>query len=201
MTVDYLGLQPPPLDEGVIELETLDGRIVDLYNESWLRSVVLGPAGLAFNFITADGGKIEVRFDAVRGLTVDQPADWVVQEFRQIERLLIRSPGPWPEIEFNANGMKYEFDAASLTLVAPEGAGVQPLEVSFTDAETNSVLRVELPAELRTKLEQSTGRSARLSASDIATLEDAAIVGLQEPDVEGPVAGALKSLMEKINAD
>jgi hypothetical protein len=114
--VDYVGVRPPELNVPLIELETDNGEIVDLYNESSLRRVVLDERGLAFEFISEKSSRIVVQFCAVRNLRVGQPPDWAPQESAQIEHLLIREEGPWPRVVFKAGGLDYEFDCGALWL-------------------------------------------------------------------------------------
>lgn len=114
--MDYVGVKPPERNVPLIELEASDGEIVDLYNESTLRSVVLDERGLAFKFTTGKSGDVVVRFSAIRNLRVEQPSDWAPEESEQIEHLLIRDEGPWPRVAFKAGGLDYEFDCAALSL-------------------------------------------------------------------------------------
>jgi hypothetical protein len=116
VTVDYVGVKPPEPNVPLIELETSDGEIVDLYNESTLRRVVLDERGLAFEFISDKFSSIVVRFCAIRNLRIEQPPDWAPQESAQIEHLLIREEGPWPRVVFKAGGLDYEFDCGALCL-------------------------------------------------------------------------------------
>lgn len=113
----YAGTRPPELDVPLIELETPDGRIVDLYNECSLRAVVFDRMGLAFEFAEFTGSTIRLLFSEVRGLRVEQPEDWMPQEADQIDHLLIRREGPFPQVVFKAGGLVYEFDADELSLV------------------------------------------------------------------------------------
>lgn len=117
MSIGFAGVKPPDFDVPVIELETPGGSSVDLYNECSLMTVVLEKSQLAFEFSTLSGRRVRLLFCEVRGLGVEQPRDWVSDEWDQIEHLLIRREGPWPQVEFKAGGLSYEFDAAELVLV------------------------------------------------------------------------------------
>ena len=116
--MDYVGVKPPQLNVPLIELETNDGKIVDLYNDASLRVVVLDERGLAFEFTSNRSSTIVVRFCAIRNLRVEQPPDWAPQESTQIEHLLIREEGPWPRVVFKAGGLDYEFDCGALCLTS-----------------------------------------------------------------------------------
>jgi hypothetical protein len=116
VTVDYVGMKPPEPNVPLIELVTSDGAIVDLYNESTLRAVVIDERGLAFEFISDKSSRIVVRFGGIRNLRVEQPPDWAPQESGQIEHLLIREEGPWPRVVFKAGGLDYEFDCGAICL-------------------------------------------------------------------------------------
>jgi hypothetical protein len=117
VTIGYLGVKPPPLEVPLIELETEDGAIVDLYNDCSLSAVVFDRAGLTFLFARFDAGGVRVAFEGVRELRVEQPHDWVPEEATQIDHLLIRRKGPWPQVLFKAGGLSDEFQAARLCLV------------------------------------------------------------------------------------
>lgn len=113
----FVGMREPRLDSPFIEVEATDGRIVDLYNESNLRSVTRRGDELAFAFEAADGyGLLDavLRFVEVRDLRVDQPEDWDPMESDQIENLMIRKEGPWRRVVFKAGGLEHEFNAAEL---------------------------------------------------------------------------------------
>jgi hypothetical protein len=116
VTVDFVGVKPPKPNVPLIELETSDGKIVDLYNESTLRTVVLDERGLAFEFTSEEPSSIVVRFCSIRNLRVEQPPDWAPEESTQIEHLLVREEGPWPRVVFKAGGLEYEFDCSTLCL-------------------------------------------------------------------------------------
>jgi hypothetical protein len=118
--MDFVGLKPPEMDVPLIELETSDGEVVDLYNENSLRAVVLDKDGLTFEFISDKSRRIVVRFRAIRNLRVEQPSDWAPEESAQIEHLLIRKDGPWPRVAFKAGGLDYEFDCCELCLALAE---------------------------------------------------------------------------------
>ncbi len=121
--VKFSGMKDLQRDVPLIELETSDGRVVDLYNDFWLRSGVIRGDELAFEFVAADPTMtVLVRFIGVRGLHVLQPHDWAEGEAEQIEDLLIRRSGPWPGVVFKAGGLHYEFDCTQL-LLAVEGPG------------------------------------------------------------------------------
>lgn len=113
----FEGLAPLARNEPIIEVE-VDGRRIDLYNCCSLEGVTLAGEGLTFRFRSEGDQEIALAFEAVRGLTISQPADWDPREANQIEHLLIRDPGPWPQVEFHAGGLKYEFDAQSLNVPA-----------------------------------------------------------------------------------
>lgn len=116
MSVDFVGVKPPTPNVPLIELETSDGKVVDLYNESTLRAVVLDERGLAFEFTSEESSRIVVRFCSIRNLRVEQPPDWAPEESTQIEHLLVREEGPWPRVLFKAGGLDYEFDCGALCL-------------------------------------------------------------------------------------
>jgi hypothetical protein len=120
VSIDFVDLKPPELDVPLIELESTDGEIIDLYNEHSLRAVVLDERGLTFEFVSKHSRRVDVRFSAVRNLRVEQPADWVQEEATQIEHLLIRMEGPWPQVLFKAGGLEYEFDCSTLRLALDE---------------------------------------------------------------------------------
>lgn len=108
------------MDVPLIELETIAGEVVDLYNEYSLRAAVLDADGLAFEFISDNSRVAVVRFCAIRSLRVEQPSDWAPEEASQIEHLLIRRTGPWPRIVFKAGGLDYEFDCGEICLGVTE---------------------------------------------------------------------------------
>jgi hypothetical protein len=108
------------MDVPLIELETTDGEVVDLYNENSLRATVLDADGLAFEFTSDESRVTVVRFRAIRNLRVEQPSDWASEESSQIEYLLIRRIGPWPRIVFKAGGLDYEFDCEEISLAVAE---------------------------------------------------------------------------------
>lgn len=115
--VRFSGIRQPRLGAPNIEVETEGGQIVDLYNESNLRSVVRHGDELAFEFDAAEGyGTFNavLRFLGVRDLRVVQPEDWHPEEANQIEDYLIREKGPWRRVTFKAGGLEYEFNAAEL---------------------------------------------------------------------------------------
>jgi hypothetical protein len=114
--MDYVGVKPPELNVPLIELETDDGEVVDLYNESSLRAVVLDEQGLTFKFLWRESRELVVGFSAIRNLRVEQPSDWAPGESAQIEHLLIRPDGPWPQVAFKAGGLDFEFDCGQLCL-------------------------------------------------------------------------------------
>jgi hypothetical protein len=117
LNISFSGVKPPDFDVPVIELETPEGARFDLYNECSLIAVVFEKSQLAFDFLTLSGQRVRVLFREVRSLRVEQPRDWVSDEWDQIEHLLIRRQGPWPQVLFKAGGLSYEFDAAELALV------------------------------------------------------------------------------------
>ena len=98
MQIDYHGVKPPDLDTPLIELETDDDGVVDLYNDCRLRSATFDAEGLTFDFAAADGATIRLQFRGLERLRVEQPPDWVPQEADQIDHLLIRREGPWPAL-------------------------------------------------------------------------------------------------------
>ena len=108
------------MDVPLIELETADGEVVDLYNENSLRAAVIDVDGLAFEFGSDKSSVIVVRFRAPRNLRVEQPSDWAPEEASQIEHLLIRRIGPWPRVVFKAGGLDYEFDCGEICLRVAE---------------------------------------------------------------------------------
>jgi hypothetical protein len=114
VTMDYVGVKPPELNVPLIELETNGGVVVDLYNESSLRAVVLDERGLTFKFLWRKSRELVVGFSAIRNLRVEQPSDWAPEESAQIEHLLIRPEGPWPGVVFKAGGLDFEFDCGQL---------------------------------------------------------------------------------------
>jgi hypothetical protein len=114
--MDYVGVKPPELNVPLIELETSGGVVVDLYNESSLRAVVLDERGLTFKFLWRKSRELVVGFSAIRNLRVEQPSDWAPEESAQIEHLLIRPEGPWPEVVFKAGGLDFEFDCGQLSV-------------------------------------------------------------------------------------
>ena len=114
--MDFLGLQPPELDVPLVELETLDGEIVDLHNGCDLRRVVLDARGLTFEFTRIDFGCVTVLFRDIRILRVEQPPDWAPEESDLFEDLLIRVEGPWPRVVVKAGGLEYEFDCGAVCL-------------------------------------------------------------------------------------
>lgn len=105
------------MDVPLIELETPDGQVLDLYNDHSLSSLTVRADELTFEFASSDRGVIFVRFSGVRNLRVDQPADWDPGEAPDIDHLLVRSSGPWPRIVFKAGGLEHEFDCDELRLV------------------------------------------------------------------------------------
>ena len=121
----FTGIRQPRLGAPNIEVETEDGQVVDLYNESHLRSVVRRGDELVFEFDAADSyGTCDavLQFRGVRKLRVSQPEDWHPGEANQIEDYLIREQGPWRRITFKAGGLHYEFDAAELRVTVEEAS-------------------------------------------------------------------------------
>lgn len=114
--VNFVGLKMPPLNEPLIEVETIAGEVLDLYNESHLRRTVVDGEGLGFEFVGTGARAIVLRFRAVHNLRVEQPSDWAPEESTQIEHLLIRPVGPWPRVVFKAGGLTFEFDCGELCL-------------------------------------------------------------------------------------
>jgi hypothetical protein len=115
--IQFRGMQVPGFNLPLIELETVDGEVIDLYNDCHLVSVGWSADALAFVFTAvADGRSVSVTFEGVRHLSVVQPDDWVAQESTQIDHLLIRPDGPWRRVVFKAGGLEYEFDCAAIEL-------------------------------------------------------------------------------------
>jgi hypothetical protein len=114
--MQYVGVVPPATNVPLIELQTLDGKVIDLYNESRLRGALLDDEGLTFEFASSTYGRVLVRFRAIRNLRLTQPPDWVIEESEQIEHLLFRDEGPWPRVAVKAGGFDYEFDCDVLEL-------------------------------------------------------------------------------------
>ena len=114
----FIGLKEPRMDAPNIEIETLEGLVIDLYNENDLRTVVRRSDELAFEFESVDGSTTAImKFVGVRDLVVVQPEDWHPGEGNQIEDYLIRRKGPWKHVVFKAGGLEYEFNAAELRVV------------------------------------------------------------------------------------
>ncbi len=115
----FTGMRDPQPDVPLIEIETTDGRVVDLYNEQYLRSVVRRGDELAFEFDSWPdrASRTALRFLGVRDLQINQPEDWHPGEAEQIEHLLVRREGPWRRIVFKAGGLEYEFNSAELRIV------------------------------------------------------------------------------------
>lgn len=112
----YDGLKPPERNVPLIEVEALNGEVIDFYNESRLKAVVLNEDGVTFRFGWRES-KVVLVFSQIRNLRVEQPADWAPEEIAQIEHLLIRDDGPWPRVVFKAGGLDFEFDCEELRLV------------------------------------------------------------------------------------
>jgi hypothetical protein len=107
----------PRFNDPFIMVETPEGQVVDLYNESRLRSVIRRDDELVFEFVAASGyGSTDstLRFLGVRELSVAQPEDWDPREAQQIKDLMIRPSGPWKRVVFKAGGLEYEFNASEL---------------------------------------------------------------------------------------
>lgn len=113
----FSGLKHPQMDVPLIELETPDGQVLDLYNDHSLSSLTIRADELTFEFASSDRGVVLVRFAGVRHLRVEQPADWDPGEASDIDHLLVRTSGPWRRIAFKAGGLEYEFDCDELLLV------------------------------------------------------------------------------------
>lgn len=114
----FHGVKSPALDIPLIELETPQGYLVDLYNDYHLQSVVLRGDQLTFGFASVTAGTpTDVRFSGVRDLHVLQAKDWVPREADQIDHLLIRPSGQRRRVTFKAGGLRYEFDCSMMTLV------------------------------------------------------------------------------------
>jgi hypothetical protein len=116
MSISFVGIVPPRVDEPLIELEALDGTVLDLYNEGWLRSVRIDKGELIFAFDMSDDAGVSVRFGSVRNLRVSQPPDWAPEEADQMDHLLIRHEGASPRVRFVAGGLSYEFDSAEVVV-------------------------------------------------------------------------------------
>jgi hypothetical protein len=113
----FQGIKAPVLNTPLIELETLEGTLIDLYNDCQFESVALRGDELAFTFLTeTEAALIVVGFEGVRHLRVVQSEDWAPQEAIQIDHLLIRPEGPWPGVVFKAGGLDYEFDCTTVVL-------------------------------------------------------------------------------------
>lgn len=111
-------MRAPELDVPVVEIESLDGEIVDLYNEFDLVSATLSGDVLSFHFVEViKKTPICVEFQGVRMLSVIQGNDWVTEEGLQIEHLLVRSSGPYQRFMFKAGGFEYEFNCSAMRLV------------------------------------------------------------------------------------
>lgn len=92
--IKYEGLRPPEIDVPVIDLESVEGTMVDLYNDHTLTSVSLMDDVLLFSFRSVIKTESSaVTFKEVRDLRVVQPEGWVVDEADQIDHLLVRSDG------------------------------------------------------------------------------------------------------------
>lgn len=121
----FKGMRQPEMDDPFIEIETPEGQIVDLYNESDLQSVTRSGDELVFEFRAAEGfGALNavLRFLGVRDLRVVQPEDWHPMEANQIVDLMIRRAGPWRRVIFKAGGLEYEFNAAELRVAVEEAS-------------------------------------------------------------------------------
>ena len=116
MSLVFVGVVAPPTNTPLIDFELLDGSLVDLYDDAWLRSVVVEQGALIFSFETTGGSDVAVRFGAVRNLRATQSEDWVLEEARQIDHFLIRPEGQRPGVYFIAGGITYEFDAAEVSV-------------------------------------------------------------------------------------
>jgi len=124
--VKFSGIREPQTDVPIIEIERSDGHVVDLYNEHWLRSVVVCGDEISFEFVAADPAEItRLRFLEFRNLRVIQPDDWAKGEADQIEHLLVRSSGPWSRIVLKAGGLEYEFDCAELRVDFADDVGMK----------------------------------------------------------------------------
>jgi hypothetical protein len=122
MMVHFVGLKTPAMDVPLIELEPRSGKLVDLYNDCDLHAVTFSASGLAFDFLpnksrmAHESRSIAVLFRNIQNLRVEQPRDWAPEESSQIDHLLIRQPGPWPQVVFKAGGLEFEFDCAEMVL-------------------------------------------------------------------------------------
>lgn len=115
--MEYVALQPLAHNVPLIEIQPEAGGALDLYNRHRLAEVVLAQASLTFGFEEVDtGDRVRLEFGEVRNLLLTQPDDWDPREADQIDHLLVRPPGEWRHVEFNAGGRIYEFDAARLSL-------------------------------------------------------------------------------------
>ena len=89
----FHGVKSPALDIPLIELETPQGDLVDLYNDYHLQSVVLRGDQLTFGFASVTAGTpTDVRFSGVRDLHVLQAKDWVPREAVHQSGAAIREP-------------------------------------------------------------------------------------------------------------
>jgi len=112
-------MRDPQTNVPLIEIETTDGRLVDLYNENYLRCVVRRGDDLTFEFDSWPDRTVRtsLQFRGARDLRTSQPDDWHPGEAEQIEHLLVRGKGPWRRIVFKAGGLEYEFNSAELRFV------------------------------------------------------------------------------------
>lgn len=118
----FSGIDEPKWNVPLIDFDTPDGRVVDLYNEHRLRSSTIRRDELVFEFahLVSEATAV-LQFSQVRNLQIVQPPDWELGEAEQIEYVLLRRPGP-PRVVFVAGGLVYEFDSVELRLT------VQPAE-------------------------------------------------------------------------
>jgi len=68
MHVDFHGMKLPAPDTPLIEFETDDGEVVDLYNNCRLRATTFDADGLTFEFAGADSATIRLCFREVQRL-------------------------------------------------------------------------------------------------------------------------------------
>lgn len=124
--VKFSGLEEPRLDSPEVEIMTIDGQLIDLYNDNFLHSVVRLGDNLAFEFESWPDRSIKTAlwFLGVRDLTVTQPEDWHTGEAEQIEDFMIRGEGPWRQVVFKAGGLEYQFNSDELLVVV--GAAQTP---------------------------------------------------------------------------
>jgi hypothetical protein len=111
--LQFDGLAPWPAGRGVIEVE-IDGVHCDLHNVArftgwrWVP-----PDRLRLTWaVGEDLRRVELEFAGVRGLQVEQPADWVPEEADGFEHVMWStqtSPAPAPFVDLVAGGLRFGF--------------------------------------------------------------------------------------------